>query len=78
MLLLKSSKSEPFDGRRDSLTVNTWIFQVGVDLNLVQMANTSPMFDDNMNISIAYTLLKANTANWWFSEVQAGNTHPQW
>ena len=67
---MKPSKPGPFEGKRDSLVVETWLYQLDVYLNLLQVANPNVMF--------ATTLLKGHAANWWYMLVQAGQAPVQW
>jgi len=78
MATLKPSKPGPFEGKRDSLTVETWLYQVDVYLNLLQVANPNVVIDDGTRVAFATTLLKGNAANWWFMLVQAGQAPGQW
>ena len=78
MANLKPSKPGPFEGKRDSLTVETWLYQVDVYLNLLQVANPNVVIDDGTRVAFATTLLKGNAANWWFMLVQAGQAPGQW
>ena len=78
MASLKPSKPGPFEGTRDSLTVETWLYQVDVYLNLLQVANPNVVIDDGTRVAFATTLLKGNAANWWFMLVQAGQAPGQW
>jgi len=78
MASLKPGKPSPFEGKRDSLTVETWLWQVDVYLNLMQAANPNIAVDDGTRIAFASTLLKGNAANWWFMVVQAGQAPGQW
>ena len=75
---LKPSKPEPFGGRRDALTVNTWLFQTEVYLNLVQLGNPTLQLDDGNRISFASTLLKDNAANWWYLKVHNNEIPGTW
>ena len=78
MASLKPSKPGPYEGKRDSLTVETWLYQVDVYLNLLQVANPNVVIDDGTRVAFATTLLKGNAANWWFMVVQAGQAPGQW
>ena len=78
MASLKPSKPVPFEGKRDSLAVETWLYQVDVYLNLLQVANPNMVIDDETRVAFATTLLKGNAANWWFMLVQAGQAPGQW
>lgn len=78
MAALKPNKPGPFEGKRDSLTVETWLYQVDVYLNLLQVANPNVVIDDGTRVAFATTLLKDNAARWWFMLVQAGQAPGQW
>lgn len=74
MASLKLSKPDIYDGKRDALTVDTWINQVDTHLNL--STHSSPQLDlaEETKVQYASTLLKTNAANWYHMQVQAGNT----
>ena len=76
--MFKPSKPESFDGLRDALVVNTWIYQVEIYFNLMIMNNPEAAVDDNMKIILASSLLKGMAADWWFSSVQAEQAPGSW
>ena len=78
MATIKPTKPDVYDGKRDGLTVNTWLYQVELYLNLVQLNNPELNVDDNMKISFASSLLKKNAASWWYMKYQAGVAPGQW
>lgn len=78
MAMIKPSKPEAFEGRRDALHVNTWLYQVEMYLNVCQMNNPQQLIAENMKVSVASTLLKGTAANWWFILVQSGQAPGQW
>ena len=78
METLKPQKPGQFEGKRDSLTVETWLYQVEVYLNLLQVASPNVQIDEGTRVCFATTLLKGNAANWWFMLVQAGQAPGQW
>ena len=72
MASLRPARPEPYEGKRDALTVETWIYQVEVHLNLLQVANPNLVIDDVTRIQFASSLLKGNAVNWWYMLVQSG------
>lgn len=77
MTSIKPSKPESFVGQRDALTVNTWLYQFGTYLNLVQLGNIGIASNDNARVAFASTLLKGIAANWWYLLVQSGQALDQ-
>lgn len=77
-MIIKANKPEAFEGRRDALHVNTWLYQVEMYLNVSQMNSPEQLIDDNMKVTVASTLLKGTAANWWFTLVQSGQAPGQW
>jgi len=75
---LKPNKPEPFSGKRDAVTVNAWLYQVEMYLNLQQLNNSEMPIEENTKVSFASTLLKGNAANWWYMLVQSGQAPGQW
>ena len=78
MANLKPNKPEPFSGKRDAVTVNAWLYQVDMYLNLLQLNNPEAPIDQNTRVSFASTLLKGYAANWWYMLVQSGQAPSQW
>lgn len=75
---IKPSKPEPFEGRRDALTVNTWLYQVDVYFNVMQVVHPQVVIDETTKISFASILLKGPAANWWYMLVQSGSAPGSW
>jgi len=78
MASLKPQKPELFSGRRDSVAVNTWLYQVEMYLNLLQVSNPQINLDEGTKVAFASTLLKGTAAQWWYMLVQSGNAPTQW
>jgi len=76
MTTLKPNKPEAFDGKRDLLVVNGWIYQVEQYFSLVQFTGVN--LDDNIRISFASSLMKGNAAKWWYIQVQGGAQPNTW
>lgn len=66
MVTIKPNNPPEFDGSRDALKVNAWLYQVDVYINLVQLSNLENQFADQIKISFESTLMKDDAANWWF------------
>lgn len=64
MAALKPSKPKPFNGRRDALTVETWLFQTRQCLELVQIGNPQIQMNDQARIAFAGSLMKDVAENW--------------
>ena len=62
MVNLKPNKPESFAGKRDSVTVNAWLYQVEKHLNLLQMSSPDMLIDGSIRLSFASTLLSGNAA----------------
>ena len=75
---MKPNKPGPYEGKRDSLVVETWLYQVDVYLNLLPVANPNVVVNDETKVMIATTLLKGHAANWWYMLVQSGQAPNQW
>jgi hypothetical protein len=77
-LNLKPAKPSPYDGKRDSLTVNTWLYQVEQYLALVQVGSPETPINDGTKISYASSLFTQTAATWWYIMVQAGSMPGSW
>lgn len=78
MAAMKPTKPEPFEGRRDALVVNTWLYQINVYFDLIQVANPNLQLNDQTKISFASTLMKGNAANWWYMKIQFSDIPQSW
>lgn len=78
MATLKPSKPDVYDGKRDALTVDAWIYQVDTYLNLLTLSNPELNLTEEIKVQYASTLLKKNAANWYYMQVQIGITPATW
>lgn len=72
---LRPNSPESFNGKRELLVVNTWLYKLDQYFNLIQLAQSNPISDQN-KITYASTLLIESTAIWWYTSVQ-GYNHPK-
>lgn len=61
---INPSKPNFFDGFRDGLSVNTWLYQVDLYLNVMHVVNPHRGIDENTNNPFASIVLKGDAANW--------------
>ena len=59
---LEPSKPESFDGKRDCLVVNTWLYKVEQYLNLVQLTSPGMVLTHGNRILYASTFLTSTDA----------------
>lgn len=78
MASLKPQKPELFSGRRDAIAVNTWLYQVEMYLNLLQVTNPEIVLNEGVRVSFASTLMKGTAAQWWYMLVQSGQAPGNW
>ncbi len=78
MTSLKPSKPDVYEGKRDALAVNSWIYQVETYLNLLVMSNPELNLTEEMKVQYASTLLKKNAANWYYMKVHSNNIPQTW
>ena len=78
MANLKPSKPDVYEGKRDALAVNAWIYQVDTYLNLLALSNPELNLTEEIKVQYASTLLKKNAANWYYMRVQAGDIPDTW
>jgi Retrotransposon gag protein len=77
-LNLKPVRPGSYEGKHDSLTVETWLYQVEQHLALVQIGAPSTPINDVTKISYASSLFTQTAATWWYMLVQAGNVPGNW
>lgn len=78
MTTIKPSKPDIFEGKRDALVVESWIYQIETYLNLLRLSNPELNITDEMKIQFSSTLMKKNAASWWYMQVQGGNLPQTW
>lgn len=75
---LKPNKPETFDGRRDFITVSSWLFKVEQYLSLTQLSNPAAPISDQNRIAFASSFLTSTAASWWFTIVQSNQVPSSW
>lgn len=75
---LKPNKPEPYDGKRDYLVVNTWLYKVEQYLVLAQLSNPGVPLTEANRILYASTFLTSTAAVWWYTLVQANTVPATW
>lgn len=75
---LRPNKPDAFDGRRDYLTVNTWLFKVQQYLQLSALSGANAEITDESRIMFASSYLTSTAASWWYTVIQAGRTPTTW
>eukprot|EP00171_Calliarthron_tuberculosum_P018338 IDg18338t1 len=75
---LKPNKPEPYEGNRDYLVVNTWLYKVEQYLVLVQLCNPGVPLTEENKILYASTFLTSTAAVWWYTLVQANTVPATW
>lgn len=78
LINLKPNKPEAYDGTRDYLLVNTWIYNVEQYLNLSQLSSQNVVVSDHNRIAFASSYLKKNAAVWWFNKVNSPESPTTW
>lgn len=74
----KPDKPEKYDGKRDYLIVNTWLYQLEQYFNLLQFSIPDREITDTSKITLASTLLISIAAVWWFTLVQTNSIPTMW
>jgi Retrotransposon gag protein len=77
-LNIKPAKPGAYEGKRDSLTVETWLYQVEQYLALVQVGAPETPLDDVTKIMYASSLFTQTAATWWYMLVQGGSVPAGW
>lgn len=75
---LKPNKPECYDGKRDFLTVNTWIYTIGQYLSLTQLSSPSIQITEHNRIAFASSYLKGNAAVRWYNLVNSPSVPTSW
>ena len=63
-IMLKPNKPEPYDGRRDYLVVNTWLYKIEQYLIIAQLSKPSNVLSDGNRIIYASMFFTGTAAVW--------------
>lgn len=72
---LRPYRPEKQDGKRDFLTINTWIFKIYQYLSLMRITNPGIAITEESKIMFAASFLPGTAAIWWF-KLDQNNTIP--
>ena len=75
---LKPNKPEPYNGKRDFLVVNTWIYKLEQYMLLLQVNNPTQPLSEANKIMFASTFLTGTASVWWFTLVQSNAMPTTW
>lgn len=75
---LKGNKPETFNGNRDFLGVNTWLYKIEQYLALTQISSPQVTLTDLNRITFASSYFSGNAAVWWFNIVQSVAAPTTW
>lgn len=77
-ITLRPKQPETYEGKRDFLTVNTWIYKLEQYIALQAVVNPTLDFNDGNKILFATTFLSGSAAIWWYSTVRANQAPITW
>lgn len=75
---LKPNKPDTYDGTREYVTVNTWLYTIEQYLSLTQLSSPNTPLTDHNKIAFASSYLKGNAAVWWFHIVNSQESPATW
>lgn len=75
---IRPNKPDTFDGKRDFLSVSTWLFKVQQYLSLIVLSNPNSVISDDNRIMFASSFMTGTAASWWYTIVQSGRTPSSW
>lgn len=78
MASMKPTKPEPFDGQRDALKVNTWLYKMEVYFDLLMIGNPQLQLNEQTKMNFASTLLTGTASNWWYMKVMSQAIPQTW
>lgn len=77
-ICLKPNKPDPYDGLRDFLIVNTWLYKMEQYLVILQLGNPGQVLSEANKIVYTSTFLTGTAAVWWYTIVQASQVLTTW
>lgn len=69
LIIQERNKPEQFDGKRDFLMVNTWIYKSKQFLAIIQLNNKGAVLSHRIKITYASTFLSGTAALCWYINV---------
>lgn len=75
---LKPNKPDSFEGTRDFLTLNNWLYTIEQYLSLTRISVPTISITDHNKIAIASSYLKGNAAIWLYNKVNSSNIPATW
>lgn len=67
-----------YDGKRDFLSVSTWLHQNFQHMSLIQLNNPTYINIDENNVSFVGSYISENAEIWWFTLTHSGNVPESW
>lgn len=77
LINLKPNKYEQYDGIRDHLTVNTWLYSVKY-LSLIHLLSPNLPLTDGKWIIFPFSYYKRHAAVWWYNKAVSSDTPITW
>ena len=74
----KPKRPEPYDGKRDQLTVHTWVYKMEQFFALQAAVSQANVLTDYNKVLFASAFLSGNAATWWYTRVQNGTAPAEW
>lgn len=75
---LRPNRPDKYNGKRDFLTIITWIYKVDQYFSLSQIANPGADILEDAKIMFAASFLTKTAAVWCFTLVQSNSTPTTW
>lgn len=76
--MVKPNRPSIFEGERDILAVNSWLYQMGQFLDLSQADEPDKPLTEQTRVQIASTFLSGTASSWWFTKVQNQEVPTTW
>ncbi len=71
--MYKPKRPENLDGRRDLLTVNTWVFKMEQYSTLMNEFSSGMLASEPSKVAFASKFVSDSAAIWWHIKVSSGN-----
>lgn len=77
-ILFKYNQPEAYEGNRDYLATNTWLYKMDQYLDLLQLRDSVTTITDENKIMFTSMFMNGNAVVWWYGLLQRNQAPQSW
>ncbi len=74
----KPKRPDNFNGRREFLSDNAWLFKIEQYFTLINEFNSNTLASEASSVTFASKFLSDSAAIWWYTKVSSGTAPNTW